>query len=300
MYAPSGKPRAPCLACFSAFSGNLFLKGERKVKLENKVIAITGAGGIICSAFAKALAEEGAKVALLDINYDAAKQFADEIGDNAIAIRCNCLDKESIIQAKKEINDSFGAVNFLINGAGGNNPRASTDNETMTPDLEGVKDFFALEESGLKFVFDLNITSAFLVTQVFAQDMIKTGGNIINISSMNAYRPLTKIPAYSAAKAGISNFTQWLAVHFAPCNIRCNAIAPGFFVTNQNRSLLFNEDGTPTARTGKILAATPMKKFGEISDLIGTLMWLADDSASGFVTGTVIPVDGGFSAYSGV
>ena len=270
------------------------------VNLENKVVAITGAGGIICSEFAKALAECGAKVALLDINYEAAAKFAEEIGDNAIAIRCNCLDKESIIEAKKTINESFGAVNFLINGAGGNNPRASTDNETMTPDLEGVKDFFALDESGLKFVFDLNITSAFLVTQVFATDMVKTGGNIINISSMNAYRPLTKIPAYSAAKAGISNFTQWLAVHFAPCNIRCNAIAPGFFVTNQNRALLFNEDGTPTARTGKILAATPMKKFGEISDLIGALLWLADDGASGFVTGTVIPVDGGFSAYSGV
>ena len=270
------------------------------VNLENKVVAVTGAGGIICSEFAKALAECGAKVALLDINYDAAAKVAAEIGENAIAIRCNCLDKESIIEAKKSINESFGAVNFLINGAGGNNPRASTDNETMSPDLEGVKDFFALEESGLKFVFDLNITSAFLVTQVFAPDMIKTGGNIINISSMNAYRPLTKIPAYSAAKAGISNFTHWLAVHFAPCNIRCNAIAPGFFVTNQNRSLLFNEDGTPTPRTGKILAATPMKKFGEISDLIGCLLWLADDNASGFVTGTVIPVDGGFSAYSGV
>ena len=270
------------------------------VNLENKVVVVTGAGGIICSEFAKALAECGAKVALLDINYEAAAKFAEEIGDNAIAIRCNCLDKESIIEAKKTVNESFGEVNFLINGAGGNNPRASTDNETMTPDLEGVKVFFALEESGLKFVFDLNITSAFLVTQVFATDMVKTGGNIINISSMNAYRPLTKIPAYSAAKAGISNFTQWLAVHFAPCNIRCNAIAPGFFVTNQNRALLFNEDGTPTARTGKILAATPMKKFGEISDLIGTLLWLADDNASGFVTGTVIPVDGGFSAYSGV
>ena len=270
------------------------------VNLENKVVVITGAGGIICSEFAKALAECGAKVALLDINYEAAAKFAEEIGENAIAIRCNCLDKESIIEAKKTVNESFGEVNFLINGAGGNNPRASTDNETMTPDLEGVKDFFALEESGLKFVFDLNITSAFLVTQVFATDMVKTGGNIINVSSMNAYRPLTKILAYSAAKAGISNFTQWLAVHFAPCNIRCNAIAPGFFVTNQNRALLFNEDGTPTARTGKILAATPMKKFGEISDLIGTLLWLADDSASGFVTGTIIPVDGGFSAYSGV
>ena len=276
------------------------MKTPFQVDLKNKVVAITGAGGIICSAFAKALAENGAKVALLDINEETAQKYADEIGENAIAVKCNCLDKVSIEEAKKAINAKFGAVNFLINGAGGNNPRASTDNETMTPDLEGVKDFFALEESGLKFVFDLNITSAFLTTQVFATDMVKTGGNIINISSMNAFRPLTKIPAYSAAKAGISNFTQWLAVHFAPCNIRCNAIAPGFFVTNQNRALLFNEDGTPTARTGKILAATPMKKFGEISDLIGCLLWLADDSASGFVTGTVIPVDGGFSAYSGV
>lgn len=271
-----------------------------KVDLSDKVIAITGAGGIICSEFSKALAASGAKVALLDINYDAAKKYADEIGVNALAVKCNCLDKSSIEQAKKEINAKFGTVNFLINGAGGNNPKATCDNEYMTPDLAGVKDFFALDESGLKFVFDLNITSAFLVTQVFAADMIKTGGNIINISSMNAYRPLTKIPAYSAAKAGISNFTQWLAVHFAPCNIRCNAIAPGFFVTNQNRGLLFNEDGTPTPRTGKILAATPMKKFGEIGDLIGALLWLSDDRASGFVTGTVIPVDGGFSAYSGV
>jgi len=276
------------------------MKTPFQVDLSGKVIAITGAGGIICSAFAKALAANGAKVALLDINEAAAQKYAAEIGENALAVKCNCLDKQSIIDAKKVINDKFGAVNFLINGAGGNNPRASTDNETMTPDLEGVKDFFALEESGLKFVFDLNITSAFLTTQVFAPDMIKTGGNIINISSMNAFRPLTKIPAYSAAKAGISNFTQWLAVHFAPCNIRCNAIAPGFFVTNQNRALLFHEDGTPTPRTGKILAATPMKKFGEIEDLIGCLLWLADDRASGFVTGTVIPVDGGFSAYSGV
>lgn len=271
-----------------------------KVNLKNKVAVVTGAGGVLMSEFAKALAECGAKVALLDINFDAAKKFADEIGENAIAINCNCLDKNSIEEAKNTVNEAFGKVNFLINGAGGNNPKATCDNEYMTPDLEGVKDFFALDESGLKFVFDLNITSAFLVTQVFASDMVKTGGNIINISSMNAYRPLTKIPAYSAAKAGISNFTQWLAVHFAPCNIRCNAIAPGFFVTNQNQKLLFNDDGTPTARTGKILAATPMKKFGEVSDLIGTLLWLADDNASGFVTGTVIPVDGGFAAYSGV
>lgn len=270
------------------------------VVLNDKVAVITGAGGIICGEFAKALAQCGAKVALLDINYDAAKKNADEIGANALAVKCNCLDKQSITDAYKQVIAAFGKVDLLINGAGGNNPKATTDNETMTPDLTGAKDFFALDESGLKFVFDLNITSAFLVTQVFAKAMVHTGGNIINISSMNAFRPLTKIPAYSAAKAGVSNFTQWLAVHFAPCGIRCNAIAPGFFVTNQNRGLLFNADGTPTARTGKILAATPMKKFGEISDLIGCLLWLADDKASGFVTGTVIPVDGGFSAYSGV
>lgn len=271
-----------------------------KINLQGKTAVITGAGGIICGEFAKALAECGANVALLDINYDAAEKIANEIGENAIAIRCNCLEKESIKEAYNTVIDSFGKVDILINGAGGNNPKATCDNETMTPDLDGVKDFFALDESGLKFVFDLNITSAFLVTQVFAKVMVKSGGNIINISSMNAYRPLTKIPAYSAAKAGVSNFTQWLAVHFAPCNIRCNAIAPGFFVTNQNKNLLYNEDGTPTTRTGKILAATPMKKFGEISDLIGCLLWLSDNNASGFVTGTVIPVDGGFSAYSGV
>ena len=270
------------------------------IDLTNKVVAVTGAGGIICSEFAKALAQCGAIVALLDINYDAAKVYADEIGDNAIAVRCNCLDKASIEEAKNKVNESFGSVNILINGAGGNNPKATTDNEYMTPDLEEGKTFFDIDEKGFKFVFDLNITSAFLVTQVFAKDMVKTGGNIINVSSMNAFRPLTKIPAYSAAKAGISNFTEWLAVHFAPCNIRCNAIAPGFFVTNQNRGFLYNEDGTPTARTGKILNGTPMKKFGEISDLIGALLWLTCDEASGFVTGTVIPVDGGFAAYSGV
>ena len=271
-----------------------------KVDLSGKVCAVTGAGGVICSEFARALAACGAKVALLDVNFEAAKKVAGEIGTNALAVQCNCLDKQSIVAAKKEVNEKFGSVNFLINGAGGNNPRATCDNETMTPDTQGIKDFFKLEESGIRFVFDLNITTAFLVTQVFAEDMIKTGGNIINISSMNAYRPLTKIPAYSAAKAGISNFTQWLAVHFAPCKIRVNAIAPGFFVTNQNRALLFDEAGKPTARTEKILAATPMKKFGEISDLTGALLWLADDKASGFVTGTVIPIDGGFSAYSGV
>jgi NAD(P)-dependent dehydrogenase (short-subunit alcohol dehydrogenase family) len=271
-----------------------------QVDLSDKVAVITGAGGVLMSEFARALAACGAKVALLDINAEAAERIAAEIGENAMAVATNCLDKASILAAKEAITAKFGKVNFLINGAGGNNPRATCDNEIMTPDTDVAKSFFDLEESGLKFVFDLNITSAFLVTQVFAEDMVKTGGNIINISSMNAFRPLTKIPAYSAAKAGISNFTEWLAVHFAPCGIRVNGIAPGFFVTNQNRALLYNEDGTPTARTGKILGSTPQKRFGEVSDLIGTLLWLADDRSSGFVTGVIVPVDGGFNAYSGV
>ncbi len=271
------------------------------IDLTDKVAVITGAGGVLMSEFARALAASGAKVALLDINTEAAEAVAASIGENALAIPTNCLDKAEILKAAEIVHAKWGKVNMLINGAGGNNPRATCDNEYMTPDLsDEVKSFFDLDESGLKFVFDLNITSAFLVTQVFAADMVKTGGNIINISSMNAFRPLTKIPAYSAAKAGISNFTEWLAVHFAPCGIRCNAIAPGFFVTNQNRALLFHEDGTPTPRTGKILAATPMDRFGEVSDLLGTLLWLASDEASGFVTGVVVPVDGGFNAYSGV
>jgi NAD(P)-dependent dehydrogenase (short-subunit alcohol dehydrogenase family) len=270
------------------------------VDLADKVCVVTGAGGVLMREFAKALCACGARVALLDINEEAVRAVAAEIGENALPLATNCLDKAALLSAREQVHAKFGAVNFLINGAGGNNPRATCDNETMTPDLSpDVKSFFNLEESGLRFVFDLNITSAFLTTQVFAEDMVKTGGNIINISSMNGFRPLTKIPAYSAAKAGISNFTEWLAVHFAPCGIRVNAIAPGFFVTNQNRDLLF-KDGEPTPRTHKILGHTPQNRFGEVSDLIGTLLFLASDAASGFVTGTVIPVDGGFNAYSGV
>jgi NAD(P)-dependent dehydrogenase (short-subunit alcohol dehydrogenase family) len=276
------------------------MKLPYKIDLSGKVAVITGAGGVLMSEFARALAACGAKVALLDINEKAANDVAASIGENALAIATNCLEKASIETARDVVHEKLGKVDILINGAGGNNPRATCDNEIMIPDTEGVKSFFDLDESGLKFVFDLNITSAFLVTQIFAKDMVKTGGNIINISSMNAFRPLTKIPAYSAAKAGISNFTEWLAVHFAPCGIRVNAIAPGFFVTNQNRALLFSDDGKPTARTEKILAATPQKRFGEVSDLIGTLLWLISDEASGFVTGVIIPVDGGFNAYSGV
>lgn len=270
------------------------------IDLSNKVAVITGAGGVLMSEFARALAASGAKVALLDVNARAAEEVAASIGENALAIPTDCLSKADMLRAAEVVHKTFGQVGILINGAGGNNPRATCDNEVMTPDTADIKSFFDLEESGLKFVFDLNITSSFLVTQVFAADMVKRGGNIINISSMNAFRPLTKIPAYSAAKAGVSNFTEWLAVHFAPCGIRVNAIAPGFFVTNQNRALLYTEDGQPTPRTDKILAATPQKRFGEVSDLLGTLLWLVSDEASGFVTGVVIPVDGGFNAYSGV
>lgn len=273
------------------------------IDLNGKVAVITGAGGVLMSEFARALGASGAEVALLDINAAAAEAVAASIGAQALAIPTNCLDKADIQKAADTVHAAFGPVDILINGAGGNHPCATCDNETMTPemaDMPSLKSFFALEESGLKFVFDLNITSAFLATQVFAQDMVQRGGQIINISSMNAFHPLTKIPAYSAAKAGISNFTEWLAVHFAPCGIRVNAIAPGFFVTHQNQALLFHEDGTPTPRTEKILAATPQKRFGEVSDLIGTLLWLVSDQASGFVTGVVVPVDGGFHAYAGV
>lgn len=270
------------------------------VDLKDKVVVITGAGGVLMFDFAVALAQCGAKVALLDINEEAVKKNAILIGENAIGVKANCLDKEDIIKAKKIVNEKFGKVNILINGAGGNNPKATTDNEYMTRQMNGGKDFFALDESGFKFVFDLNLTTAFLVTQVFTPDMINDGGNIINISSMNAFCPLTKIPAYSAAKAGLSNFTQWLAVHFAPCGIRVNGIAPGFFVTKQNSDLLFAPDGSPTPRTHKILSHTPQNRFGEVSDLLGTLLWLVSDEASGFVTGVIVPVDGGFNAYSGV
>ena len=271
-----------------------------KVDLSDKIAVVTGGAGVMMSEFCRALCECGAKVAIVNRTKATAEALTSEIGENAIGISADCTDKNEILEVRRIVTEKWGKVNLLINGAGGNNPKATTDNETRSPETQVGKDFFGIEEEGFKRVFDVNLTSAFLCTQVFAEDMVKTGGNIINISSMNAYRPLTKIPAYSAAKAAINNFTQWTAVHFAPCKIRCNAIAPGFFVTKQNKDLLFNADGTPTARTGKILNATPMKKFGEISDLIGAMLFLADDKASGFITGTILPVDGGFSAYSGV
>jgi NAD(P)-dependent dehydrogenase (short-subunit alcohol dehydrogenase family) len=275
--------------------------------MKKQVCVITGAGGVLCSAFAKDMAKQGYAVALLDRNLEAAEAFAAEIradGGEAKAYHIDVLDKASLEAAREQIIEDMGKCTVLINGAGGNNPRATTTKEYFEEgdqDRDDITTFFNLDKAGFDLVFDLNIKGVLLPTQVFAKDMIgQEHCSIVNISSMNAYTPLTKIPAYSSAKAGVSNFTQWLAVHFASAGIRVNAIAPGFFATNQNRALLFNPDGTPTARTGKILAATPMGRFGEAEELLGALRFLTDDTQSAFVTGVVIPVDGGFSAYSGV
>ena len=274
--------------------------------LTGKVAVVTGAGGVLCSAFAKTLARAGAKVALLDLNEEAAQQFADEIvaeGGVAKAYKCNVLEKETCYAVADQVAADLGTCDILVNGAGGNNPRATTDKEYFEMgDIDAdTKSFFDLDASGVSFVFNLNFLGTLIPTQAFARQMVgKEGCNIINISSMNAYTPLTKIPAYSGAKAAISNFTQWLAVHFSKVGIRVNAIAPGFFSTKQNAALLFNEDGTPTPRTGKILAATPMGRFGESEELDGSLLFLLNNEAASFITGVVLPVDGGFSAYSGV
>ncbi len=272
-----------------------------------KVVVITGAGGVLCSAFAEALAQKGHKIALLDLNEDAAKAAADRIvADGGIAkgYKANVLDKDNLEAVHAEIIKDFGKCEILINGAGGNSPKCTTAHETFQPGDEEATDistFFNLDKAGFNFVFDLNMMGTLLPTQVFARDMLGVEGCcILNVSSMNAFRPLTKIPAYSSAKAAVSNFTQWLAVHFAEQGIRVNAMAPGFFVTNQNRALLFDAEGNPTPRTEKILRATPMGRFGDPKELLGTLLWLTDSEASGFVTGVVVPVDGGFSAYSGV
>lgn len=274
--------------------------------LSGKVAVVTGAGGVLCSAFAKTLARAGAKVALLDLNEEAAQKYADEIveeGGVAKAYKCNVLEKANCFAIADEVLKDLGPCDILLNGAGGNNPRATTDKEYFEPgDIEAdTKSFFDLEDQGVDFVFRLNFLGTLIPTQAFASQMTERKGcNIINISSMNAFTPLTKIPAYSGAKAAISNFTQWLAVHFSKAGIRVNAIAPGFFSTKQNAKLLWNEDGTPTARTGKILNATPMERFGEPDELEGALLFLVNNQAAGFVTGVVLPVDGGFAAYSGV
>ena len=277
--------------------------------LKGRVAVVTGGGGVLCADFAKSLAKQGVKVAILDLNEAAAQKVADEInadGGVAIAVGCNVLEKESMENARAIINEKLGTCDILLNGAGGNNPKGTTTKETLEKiDLiekdENIKTFFDLDANGISFVFNLNFLGTLIPTQVFARDMAeKENTCIINITSMNAYRPLTKIPAYSAAKAAVKNFTEFMAVHFADVGIRVNAIAPGFFSTNQNKALLWNEDGTPTERSKKILNATPMKRFGESEELTGALMFLCDEAYSGFITGTSICVDGGFSAYSGV
>ncbi|MBQ6164429.1 MAG: SDR family oxidoreductase [Clostridia bacterium] len=277
--------------------------------LKGRVAVVTGGGGVLCSGFAKDLAAQGMKVAVLDINEAAANKVADEIratGGEAIGVACNVLETASLEQARKTINDTFGKCDLLLNGAGGNNSKGTTSKDTLElSDLEnkveGVKTFFDLQPDGIQFVFNLNILGPLLTTQVFAADMVgRENTCIINVSSMNAYRPLTRIPAYSAAKAGVSNMTQWMAVHFADVGIRVNAIAPGFFSTNQNKTLLYNPDGSLSARSEKIISHTPLRRFGTTDDLTGSLLFLADETYSAFVTGVIIPIDGGFSAYAGV
>ena len=281
-------------------------KNVLNTDLSGKVAVVTGAGGVLCSEFAKVLARAGAKVALLNRTVEKAQKYADEItaeGGIAKAYGCNVLNKAQTYAVAEQVMADFGPCDILINGAGGNNPKATTDKEYYEDgDIDGdTKSFFDLDEEGVEGVFNLNFLGTLIPTQAFARQMLgREGCNILNISSMNAFTPLTKIPAYSGAKAAVTNFTQWLAVHFSHQGIRVNAIAPGFFSTAQNAKLLWNDDGTPTARTGKILAATPMGRFGESRELSGALLFLLNNEAAGFITGVTLPIDGGFSAYSGV
>ena len=274
------------------------------IDFSGKVVVVTGAGGLICGAMARAFAQSGARVAALDLNEDAVKKLADELkaeGFICEGYKANVLEPASLEEVHQAVLKDLGACDILVNGAGGNNPRATTDNEYQHEAKEGGKSFFDLDASGVDFVFKLNFQGTLIPTQVFVKDMVgNKKGCILNISSMNAYTPLTKIPAYSAAKAGISNFTQWLATHFAGTGIRCNAIAPGFLVSAQNYKLLFNEDGTPTARSAKILNGTPMNRFVDAKELLGATLFLCDDNSASAITGVVLPIDCGFASYSGV
>jgi NAD(P)-dependent dehydrogenase (short-subunit alcohol dehydrogenase family) len=279
------------------------------VDLAGKTALVTGGGGVLCGHMAKALAESGAKVVVADLKKEAAESIVAEIegsGGTAMAVACNVLEKESLEAALSEVQSAFGPIDILVNGAGGNHPKGTTSKEylqkeDLTNVEDGFKSFFDLDPAGIEFVFNLNFLGTLLPTQVFSKGMVEKGGGVvINISSMNAFCPLTKIPAYSAAKAAVSNFTQWLAVHFSKVGVRVNAIAPGFFVTAQNKALLMNDDGSLTPRGEAIVNNTPMGRFGDPKELLGTLLWLVSDEASGFVSGTVIPVDGAFAAFSGV
>jgi NAD(P)-dependent dehydrogenase (short-subunit alcohol dehydrogenase family) len=273
--------------------------------LKGKVCVITGGGGVIGSVMAEGLGRAGVKMAILDIDEQQAVKVAEQVkkntGTDAAGFKANVLDKESLLEARGKVSAQFGAVHFLVNGAGGNSPEATTQIEQITDRNELDKSFFGLGMEGFEKVFALNFTGTLLPSMVFADDMLKRQkGGILNISSMNSFRPLTKIPAYSAAKASVNNFTQWLAVHLAKTGIRVNAIAPGFFLTNQNRFLLTDEKtGAPTARGQKIIASTPMGKYGQPEDLVGATLFLLSD-LSEFITGVILPVDGGYSAYGGV
>lgn len=276
------------------------------VSLKGKTAVVTGAGGVICGYMAKVLAATGACVAVLDINEEAARKVAGEIdaeGGAAMSVRCDVLDPESLRQAHEAVQRRFGRCHILINGAGGNHPRATTDSEVFHPSQIGEeKTFFDIDPDSLRFVFDLNFAGTFFTTQEFARDMLDGEAcSILNIASVNTYLPLTKIPAYAAAKEAVGNFTKWLATYFSGTGIRVNAIAPGFLSTHQTKSLFYGKDGvTPTKRLEKIIQGTPMGRLGEPKELSGILLFLLEEKASSFITGAVIPVDGGFTAYSGV
>lgn len=283
------------------------MKTSFKLQLEEKIAVITGGAGSICSTFAEALAAQGAKVIILDIDEKDGEKIAESISKNGFIcryIKTDVVDLDSLNNAKEEVKQHFGTPDILINGAGGNNPVCTTTNDCLKEEdlvKDDIKTFFDLELEGIKYVFDLNFLGTFLTTQVFAEEMIlKDKAVIINISSMNALTPLTRIPAYSAAKSAVSNFTKWLAVHFSEVGIRVNAIAPGFFLSKQTKNLFLNKDGSYTKRANKIISHTPLKRLGNEEELVGTLLWLVDENLSGFVNGVVVPVDGGFSSYSGV
>jgi NAD(P)-dependent dehydrogenase (short-subunit alcohol dehydrogenase family) len=273
------------------------------VDLSGKVAVVTGGGGVLCGEMSRALAACGAKVAVLSRRLENAERVAGEIteaGNDAVPLSCDVTDPESIDAAVAAVEAAYGPCDLLVNGAGGNDGRATADKPTIDPStLAGS--FYELDPEGFRFVFNLNLLGTIMPTQAFTKNMVsRGGGSIINISSMSAYHPLTKVAAYSAAKASVNSFTEWLAAHLAPANIRVNAIAPGFFLTKQNHALLMQDDGTPTPRGQQIVDHTPMQRLGEPAELTGALLWLASDAASSFVTGTVVAIDGGFNAFGGV